>query len=108
MLTPIQPIVIRNCIQDDRYPPRRPNGARESTIWLTPVLWPITVSEAKIAQPTMLPRTMTRIVSMSPRPSTMPSAPRIQLIGAMFAPAQIQNCCQPVESRSASGICSIE
>ena len=27
----------------------------------------------------------------------IPSAPRIQLIGAMFAPAQIQNCCHGVE-----------
>ena len=37
----------------------------------------------------------------------MPSAPRTQLIGAMFAPAQIQNCCTGVESRSLSGIGSI-
>ena len=27
----------------------------------------------------------------------IPSAPRIQLIGAMFAPAQIQNCCDGVD-----------
>ncbi len=38
---------------------------------------------------------------------TMPSAPRAQLIGAMFAPAQIHICCSPVESLSASGMGSM-
>src|SRR5438876_5182998 len=55
----------------------------------------------------MLPSTMTAIVSQSPSLRTMPSAPRAQLIGAMFAPAQIHICCSPVESLSASGMGSI-
>src|SRR5881398_1085897 len=55
----------------------------------------------------MLPSTMTAMVSQSPSLRTMPSAPRAQLIGAMFAPAQIHICCSPVESLSASGMGSI-
>ena len=43
------------------------------------------------AQPTMFPMTTTSTVSMRLSPRMIPSAPRIQLIGAMFAPAQIQN-----------------
>ena len=50
---------------------------------------------------------MTAMVSHSPSLRTMPSAPSVQLIGAMLAPAQIQICCGPVESRSASGIGSM-
>src|SRR5262245_3623562 len=107
VLTPIQPRVMRNISALGRYAPRRPNGARQGTIWLTPVLWPITVKAAKIAQPTMLPSTMTAMVSQSPRLRTMPSAPSAQLIGAMFAPAQIHICCGPVESLSASGMGSM-
>src|SRR6266545_3687134 len=100
-------MVMRNCIHDDRYPPRRPNAERDSTIWLTPVLWPITVIAAKIAQPMRLPMTTIRMVSNRPRPRTIPSAPRTQLIGAMLAPAQIHICCGPVESLSRSGIGSM-
>ena len=37
----------------------------------------------------------------------IPSAPRIQLIGAMFAPAQIQNCCHGVDVRSSRRIGSM-
>ena len=107
MLTPIQPRVIRNIKALGRYAPRRPKAERPSTIWLTPVLWPITVKAAKIAQPTTLPITTTAMVSQSPRLSTMPSAPSAQLIGAMLAPAQIHICCGPVESLSASGIGSM-
>jgi hypothetical protein len=59
------------------------------------------------AQPARLPSATTTIVSIRLSPRTMPSAPSTQLIGAMFAPAQIQNCCTGVESRSASGIGSI-
>src|SRR2546421_12362582 len=55
----------------------------------------------------MLPSTMTAIVSQSRSLRTMPSAPRAQLIGAMFAPAQIHICCGPVESLSASGMGSM-
>src|SRR2546427_7728752 len=55
----------------------------------------------------MLPSTMTAMVSQSPSLRTMPSAPRAQLIGAMFAPAQIHICCSPVESLSASGMGSM-
>src|SRR6266545_1527821 len=100
-------MVMRNCIHDDRYPPRRPNAERERTIWLTPVLWPITVIAAKIAQPTILPMSTIRMVSTRPSPRTIPSAPRTQLIGAMLAPAQIHICCGPVESLSRSGIGSM-
>src|SRR5436309_1562994 len=67
----------------------------------------MTVKAAKIAQPTMLPSTMTAIVSHRPSLRTMPSAPRAQLIGAMLAPAQIHICCGPVESLSASGMGSM-
>src|SRR5207248_3870035 len=67
----------------------------------------MTVKAAKIAQPTMLPSTMTAMVSQRPSLRTMPSAPRAQLIGAMFAPAQIHICCGPVESLSASGMGSM-
>src|SRR5439155_1683480 len=98
---------MRNINALGRYAPRRPNAERQRTIWLTPVLWPITVKAAKIAHPTMLPSTMTAIVSQSPSLRTMPSAPRAQLIGAMFAPAQIHICCSPVESLSASGMGSM-
>ena len=42
-------------------------------------------------------RRATRIVSTRLSPRMMPSAPRTQLIGAMFAPAQIQNCCHGVD-----------
>src|SRR5439155_19227459 len=55
----------------------------------------------------MLPSTTTAMVSQSPSLRTMPSAPRAQLIGAMFAPAQIHICCGPVESLSASGMGSM-
>jgi hypothetical protein len=55
----------------------------------------------------MLPRTMTATVSQSPSLRMMPSAPSAQLMGAMFAPAQIHICCGPVESRSASGMGSM-
>src|SRR3954468_8516163 len=47
------------------------------------------------------------MVSTRLRPRMIPSAPRTQLIGAMFAPPQIQNCWIGVESRSLSGIGSI-
>src|SRR5436189_6465777 len=67
----------------------------------------MTVKAAKIAQPTMLPSTMTAIVSHRPSLRTTPSAPRAQLIGAMLAPAQIHICCGPVESLSASGMGSM-
>src|SRR5437763_250313 len=67
----------------------------------------MTVKAAKIAPPTMLPSTMTAIVSHRPSLRTMPSAPRAQLIGAMLAPAQIHICCGPVESLSASGMGSM-
>src|SRR5436309_4752724 len=67
----------------------------------------MTVKPAKIAHPTRLPTTMTAMVSQSPSLRTMPSAPRAQLIGAMFAPAQIHICCSPVESLSASGMGSM-
>src|SRR5438445_8033385 len=67
----------------------------------------MTVKAAKSPHPTMLPSTMTASVSQSPSLSTMPSAPRAQLIGAMFAPAQIHICCSPVESLSASGMGSM-
>src|SRR5207302_7817699 len=60
-----------------------------------------------MAHPTRLPSTMTAIVSQSPSLRTMPSAPRAQLMGAMFAPAQIHICCGPVESLSASGMGSM-
>src|SRR5688572_17828258 len=53
--------------------------------------------------PTRLPSTSTRMVSARLRPSTMPSAPSTQLIGAMLAPAQIQNWCIAVDSRCDSG-----
>ena len=107
MLTPIQPSVIRNISALGRYAPRRPKAERLSTIWLTPVLWPMTVKAEKIAQPTRLPSTMTAMVSQRPSLSTMPSAPRAQLIGAMLAPAQIHICCGPVESLSDSGMGSM-
>src|SRR5215470_15440600 len=107
VLTPIQPRVIRNISALGRYAPRRPNAERLSTIWLTPVLWPITVKAAKIAHPMMLPTTTTAIVSQSPKFSMMPNAPRAQLIGAMLAPAQIHICWGPVESLSASGMGSM-
>src|ERR1700730_5907597 len=64
----------------------------------------MTVKAANIAQPMRLPTTMTAMVSHSPSLRTMPSAPSAQLIGAIFAPAQIHICCGPVESRSASGM----
>src|SRR4051794_41973657 len=43
------------------------------------------------------------ITSARERPSATPSAPRTQLIGAMLAPAQIQNWCAAVEDRARSG-----
>ena len=57
-----------------------------SGVWEVPVF-----AVLVMAHPTMLPMTMMRIVSTRPRPSTIPRAPRAQLIGAMLAPAQIQN-----------------
>src|SRR5262249_7347899 len=55
----------------------------------------------------MLPSTTTTMVSHRPSLSTMPRAPRAQLMGAMFAPAQIHICCGPVESLWASGMGSM-
>src|SRR6516165_11182384 len=95
---------MRNINTLGRYPPRRPNAQRLSTIWLTPVLCPIAVKAAKIAQPMRFPTTMTAMVSHRPSLRTMPSAPSAQLIGAIFAPAQIHICCGPVESRSQAGM----
>ena len=69
---------------------RRP---RDSTIWLTPVRWPIARRSRTPPCPMTLPRTRDDDESASPRPSAMPRAPRNQLIGAMLAPAQIQNWC---------------
>src|SRR4051812_14067837 len=43
------------------------------------------------------------ITSAKERPSATPSAPSTQLMGAMLAPAQIQNCCAAVEDRARSG-----
>src|SRR4051812_31681538 len=43
------------------------------------------------------------ITSARERPSATPSAPSTQLIGAMLAPAQIQNWCAAVEDRARSG-----
>src|SRR4051794_8048479 len=103
VFTPSQPIVISSCAVAGRYAPRRPNAARESVIWLTPVRAPMTQNAPKIEQPTRLPITSTRSVSTRLSPRMIPSAPSTQLIGAMFAPAQIQNCCSGVESRSAAG-----
>src|SRR3954449_5332539 len=103
VLTPSQPIVINICAVAGRYAPRRPNAARESVIWFTPVREPMMQNAPKSAQPIALPITSTSSVSTRLSPRMTPSAPRIQLIGAMLAPAQIQNCCSGVESRSAAG-----
>src|SRR5262245_44070773 len=47
------------------------------------------------------------MVSHRPSLSTIPRAPRAQLMGAMLAPAQIHICWRPVESLSASGMGSM-
>src|SRR3954453_1438005 len=107
VLTPSQPIVINICAVAGRYAPRRPNAARESVIWFTPVREPMMQNAPKSAQPIALPITSTSSVSTRLSPRMTPSAPRIQLIGAILAPAQIQNCCSGVESRSAAGTGSI-
>ena len=87
--------------------PRRPKGARPSTIWFTAVRCPITLNRPKSAQPKTLPTAITMIVSSRLRPNTMPSAPSTQLIGARLAPNQIQNCSVGVESRDPAGMGSM-
>ena len=57
----------------------------------TPVRWPMTQKRPKTAQPSALPAAITTSVSISDSPSVMPRVPSTQLIGAMFAPIQIQN-----------------
>ena len=103
MLTPIQPIGNRNWTAEGTNAPRRPKAARESTIMLTPVRWPITQKRPKIAQPSALPTAITTIVSTRLNPSVMPSVPSTQLIGAMFAPIQIQNWSPTDDVRSRAG-----
>ncbi len=61
------------------------------TIWLTPVRWPERTKKPNTAMPMTLPMTRTATVSNRLSPSCMPSSPSTQLMGAMFAPAQIQN-----------------
>jgi hypothetical protein len=107
VLIATQPVAMTACRKAGRYAPRRPKALRDRTIWLTPVRWPIRTKDPNSATPTAFPTARTRIVSHRPRPRTIPSAPRIQLIGAMLAPAQIQNWCIAVESRSASATGSI-
>ena len=58
---------------------------------VTPVRCPMRTNSPKTAIPMRLPATRTMSVSRRPNPRLMPSAPRTQLIGAMFAPHQIQN-----------------
>jgi hypothetical protein len=71
---------------------------------VTPVRWPISTKMPNSAIPTTLPAISTMSVSRSPSPSPMPSAPSTQLIGAMLAPAQIQNCPETRVVRTSSGI----
>lgn len=104
VFTPTQAMVSSPWTTPGRMAPRRPNGARPSTIWFTPVRCPITLNSPNAAQPTRLPTATTTRVSSRLRPSVMPSAPSTQLIGARFAPVQIQNCSHGVESRWFAGI----
>ena len=70
----------------------RPKALRDSTIWLTPVRLPISTKRPNTPMPTALPSTSTRIVSVMLIPQkAIPRVPRIQLMGAMLAPHQIQN-----------------
>ncbi len=91
VLIATQPIGISTCISVGSQAPRRPKARRESTICGTPVRCPMTLQAPNSAHPNRLPTTMTVTVSTRLSPSWMPSAPSTQLIGAMFAPAQIQN-----------------
>ena len=74
-----------------KYAPRRPKALRDITIWLTPVRCPMSTKNPKTPMPMRLPTTSTTMHWKRLNPSAMPRAPRTQLIGAMFAPAQIQN-----------------
>src|SRR5690606_40876670 len=93
------PAIIQSINSAGWYAPRRPNALRASTIWLTPVRWPISTNRPNTDMPMTLPTTSTSTVSARLKPSVMPSAPSTQLIGAMFAPAQIQNWCIAVDTR---------
>jgi uncharacterized protein YndB with AHSA1/START domain len=61
----------------------------------------------KISAPAACPTTIIAIDWTRLSPSCGPIAPTTQEVGMTFAPNQIQNCCQAVESRSPSGIGSI-
>src|SRR5215210_494972 len=103
VLIAIQPVAITIWKKAGKYAPRLPNALRARTICVTPVLWPIKTNAPKITTPMALPRVRTSTVSQNPRPSTIPSAPNTQLIGAMLAPAQIQNWSSGVASLYSSG-----
>ena len=87
--------------------PRRPNAIRLNANCETPVRLPIRMKTPKISAPAACPTTMITIDWTRLRPSCGPIAPTTHEVGMTFAPNQIQNCCQAVESRSPSGIGSI-
>src|SRR3954454_21983631 len=98
-----QPVAITNWMAVGREAPRRPKALRLSTICVTPVRWPISTKQPNRAIPIRFPATSTMITSAKERPSATPSAPSTQLMGAMLASAQIQDCCAAVEDRARSG-----
>src|SRR5215204_6341818 len=103
VLIAIQPVAITIWKKAGKYAPLLPNALRVRTICVTPVLWPMRTNAPKINTPMVLPIARTSTVSQKPKPSTIPSAPRTQFIGAMLAPAQIQNWSSGVASLYASG-----
>src|ERR671916_1206182 len=103
VLIAIQPVAITIWKKAGRYAPLRPNALRVRTICVTPVRCPIRTNAPKITTPSALPTAKTSTVSQKPSPSTIPRAPSTQLIGAILAPAQIQNWSNAVASLYSSG-----
>src|SRR6185312_14710712 len=71
---------------------------------VAPVFCPRTTKNPKPSMPMTFPAIRTVRVSARPRPRWMPRAPRIQLMGATLAPAQIQNCPESLVVLADSGM----